>query len=260
MTIQLNTIIDRPITDARHFTSTLLAEPNIAHAWSLIQSKAYADPASSVGGLKLPSRLPGGVPLKSWFSTPAHSWEARGGFEASAYPESGVGTQGEGAWNAEIPNPGPIFSIVAISKQPAGFRELAGIDYADLNVHLIPNKNQRSVNMTNTSGTLAGTYDIGPGAPLDTWFTSAWVFDFTNGEVAASINGDAFVGLSVPAMSPKDDATVGLAVGRAFAASGGNQNYDGGSISDVIILSGDVRNNPGFLAQIEAYNATGYGA
>ena len=254
MTIQLNTIIDRPITDARHFTSTLLAESNVQHAWSLIQSKAYSDPTSSVGGLKLPSRLPGGVPLKSWSPSPAHLWDTRGGYEVSAYPANGVGIAGESAWTAEITNPGPVFSIVAVSKQPTGFVELAGFDYADLNAHLIPHKNQRSVNVNAT------TYDMGAAAPLDSWFTSAWVFDFTNSIVASSINGDAFGEMPVPDLIPRADATIHLAVGRGYAVTGNNQNYDNGSISDFIILSGDIRNNPGFLAQIETYNATGYGA
>ena len=259
MTIQLNTIIERPITDARHFTSTLLAEPNVAHAWSLIQSKAYTDPASSTGGLKIPSRLPGGVPLKSWASTPGHLWDTRGGYAVSKYGVDGVNVNGQSAWTQEVPNPGSVFSVIILSNQPAGFREVAGIDFADLNLQIIPSRNaNRSITATNTAGTLVGPIDVGSTGPFGSWFTSVWVFDFANKQLAASINGDAFVSADVPLLEIQPDATMKFAIGRGFAISANNQNYDDGLVSDFIIFNGDVRNSPGFLSQVEIYNATGY--
>lgn len=93
---------------------------------------------------------------------------------------------------------------------------------------------------------------------MNAWVFSAWVFDLTNGILAASTNGGEFTTtpLALPGFVPPVGPTALIRVGYSVPT----RPFSNGMISDVSIVSGDVRNMPDLLAAGNYYNQTGYGA
>lgn len=259
MTLQLNTTVDRPITDLRHMTSVLRSKP-ILHGWTLIQSKAYTDPETGFPKI-LPRVGTVGLPAQD----AAVEWTGDGAFQVAHFTQAG----GTGKYSVTIPNPGNVFTVIEIATpESSGDMATWGMEFATnaLTINscirgggsIEPVGTKLSINgRSNMAGSVVAPAENARGA-------MATVFDLTNSNVARSVDGDAFTVLqesgssTIADLVPQPDATITLNVGWANLPS--NIDAFTGKINDLFIYGGDLRNDIDLWDAIVAYGNSAYGA
>lgn len=242
MTQFINAVVNRPVTDTRHFSSVLLADPAVLHAWTMIQSKAYRDPVTNQW--KIPARK-GGVPMTS--SGQTASWSARGDYMVTTYP--GTATDD---FSAVIPNPGNVVSVLINCFAPNAFTAAGALLYSGMNIGFQPRRSATSASIRVNST----VHDIGFPVSGTKWFRMAAVVDFTNSVLAFHAGNAWAQKTAIAGLTPRADATVRFVLGEITDGI----DMDGGMVSDAAIIAGDVRQMPSLLAAWDSYNATAYGA
>ncbi|MDT1061912.1 LamG-like jellyroll fold domain-containing protein [Paracoccus sp. CPCC 101403] len=247
MTQYLNTIIDRPVTDVRHFTSILKADATVKHAWTLVQKKAFRNPANN--RWRIPARK-GSVPLDAYDDNV--TWTPRGNFQVPAFTSAPANA---GKFNASIPNPGNVISVLMNFWTSTIAGEAWSLTWAS-DASVIWGMPRRSTNYKSLALNATST-DLGAAAPVSEWGFMAAVIDLSNATFALSLNGGAFdVATAVSGLTPKADANLTLMVGQGSAS----QQFANGNISDLAIVAGDVRSMPVLMSAWNDYNLTGYAA
>lgn len=243
MTQFINTTVDRPITDLRHFSSVVRGDPAVLHMWSLVQSKAYRDPTTKLW--RIPARK-GTVPMSAY--TSGVTWATRGNYQVPEFTSAGGS---EGKFNAVVPNPGNVISVLLNARVGSDFSEAWSLNWADMSLWGIPRRtaNWKSIAVNGVA------VDLGPPAPTGEWVPTAFVINLGTGEIAANVGTGAFTAVSaVSGVAPKADSTVTLMVGQGSPS----QQFTGGRISDIAVIAGDVRTMPTLLTAWNEYNATAY--
>lgn len=246
MANQLNTTVDSPIVDIRDFSSVLRANPLVKNHWSAIQKKAYRDPANNFW--KIPARK-GGVPLSAYDNNVG--WQARGPHQVPTFLNT---TGSQGRFNAVIPNPGNLISILTCSMHTSSANEMWALNWASDASFIWYAPYRTSTQRTMNNG---AHIDFGTPGPQSQWNVDACVIDLTTNSLAVSTNGGAFtVGTPSIPLSPKADATLTLMFGQGTPS----QPFHQGSISDLMVFAGDIRAYPLLLSQFVEYNQTAYAA
>lgn len=173
-------------------------------------------------------------------------WDSRGNFEIPFYVGGGGSTS---QFNATIPNPGNVISVLMNSNQPTSSLESWGLTWADMFFWYSPS---RSSNRTVNNGF---HHDFpGPG-PFNEWKFDAVVIDLVAGELAVSTDNGAFTALPITGgPAPKSDTTIGVRMGGGTPS----QPFENSMISDLAIVAGDVRTMPELMTAWNEYNQTGY--
>ncbi|SEN87022.1 hypothetical protein SAMN04489859_10208 [Paracoccus alcaliphilus] len=246
MTQKINTIIDRPVTDLRHFTSVLNAEPQVQHMWTAIREKTYRDPTD--GLLRIPARK-GDIPMAA--NDDAVEWGSRGRYEVPFFPNLGGST---GRYRATIPNLGNVVSVLLNGNVSQGATEAWSLRWPDGSFWWFqPNRNGSRATANNGSH---WDFTANP-SPFDQWNFNAVVIDFAAGQIFHSLNnGDFDQGVSPSggtiSMPPAGDVTVWMGEGTP------PQPFAEGRISDLAIVHGDVRTMPELMTAWNEYNQTAY--
>lgn len=246
MTQKINTIIDRPVTDLRHFTSVLNAEPRVRHVWTNIREKTYRDPTD--GLVRIPARK-GGVPMAA--TDDAVEWADRARFQVPLMPNTAGGV---GKYRASIPELGSVVSVLLNNYAVIGATEAWALHFSDATYWWFqPNRNGSRATANNGAH---WDFTANP-SPFGQWNFNAVVIDFAAGQIFHSLNnGDFDQGVSPSggtiSMPPAGDVTVWM--GDALPG----QPFGDGMISDLAIVTGDVRTMPELMTAWNEYNQTAY--
>lgn len=242
MTQYLNTVIDRPVTDFRHFSSVLKADAAVKHHWTAIQRKAFRNPANN--RWRIPARK-GSVALDAYDDNV--TWAARGAYQVPTFPSAGGST---GRFSASVLNPGNVISVLMLNYATTYGTEAWGLHWASGFIWYAPCRNSATRTLNN-----GAHHDFGTPAPLNQWNFEAVVINLATGVAASSVNNGPFTELPLQGgAAPKSDANVTVMFGQGTPA----QPFDGGMVSDLAIVAGDVRTMPTLMAAFQEYNSTGY--
>lgn len=246
MTQYLNTVIDRPVTDFRHFSSVLKADAAVKHHWTAIQRKAFRNPANN--RWRIPARK-GSVALDAYDDSV--TWAARGAYQVPTFTSA---TGNTGRFSASIPNPGNLISVLMLSYGTANASEAWGLHWASDASFIWYSPHRDATNRTLNNG---AHINFPPTSPLNQWNFEAVVIDMANNVCAASTNNGAFVTATpTVVLTPHADANITVMFGQGITS----QPYHNGLISDLAIIAGDVRTMPTLMAAFQEYNQTGYTA
>lgn len=249
MTLQLNTTVDRPITDLRHMTSVLRSKP-ILHGWTLIQSKAYTDPETGFPKI-LPRVGTAGLPAQD----AAVEWAQDGNYQVASFTQAGSA----GKYSVTLSNPGDVYTVIEIATAEATVDQATwGIEYTALSFNSSirgggsePIRSKMSVNGRSNIGQAVSAPEQGARCVMAT------VIDLTNANIARAKDGGEFSLLSesssttIADLAPQADATITLNVGWANLPS--NADTFTGKINDMFIYGGDLRNDLDFWAALSTY-------
>ena len=246
MTQFVNAVVDRPITDARHFSSIVRADPAVRHMWTLIQDKAYRDPVSNAW--KMPARK-GEVPMTA--VGPTVSWAPRGGYSAAHFDDA-VADE----YTAEIDNPGNLFSILMNCRAPVIGGVALSVEWpaGALTVGFMPRRTDTLSGLR--INTNAGGTGVAPASAE--WAAITIVINLNAGQVISKSGARPWNTYVNAALIPQASGKVSVILGRHGLT--GIIPFIDGSISDVAIVAGDVRDMPALTAAWDAYNTTAYGA
>lgn len=244
MTQYLNTVIDRPVTDFRHFSSVLKADAAVKHHWTAIQRKAFRNPANN--RWRIPARK-GSVALDAYDDNV--TWAARGAYQVPTFTGA---TGNTGRFSASVLNPGNVISVLMLSYGTTHGTEAWGLHWPSDGSFVWYAPYRSSSVRTLNNGT---HHDFGTPGALNQWNFEAMVVNLATGVVASSVNNGTFTELPLQGgAAPKSDANVTVMFGQGTAA----QAFTGGMISDLAIIAGDVRTMPTLMAAFQEYNSTGY--